>query len=381
MKPFLLLFVGLIFLTNLWGQKSDYATCNGSVSISANAVYRLNFLGKSKHDQLNLFGYAKEDSVSTNTIWLNYTPATSGELSLQIQSCKTPLSIYILECPTENVCQKIKEKEANLLFHESIPATNQTTKFPNLFLPEGKTYYFAFNTKKNSRDSLVLKLGFEAKTETGEKIVDSVLLDMAHIYGAPIYHLILIDEQTKLPVTARIYLSEAGNLDGTYRASHLYLNNTKKLKATIRLDAQGYFSKDLFLHKIDGSRDTYDTIALTSLSKGSTAKLDDINFVGGLAIILDESLPKLKRLKDFLVLNGGIAIEIQGHVNGEGKNNLSAQRLSKKRAEKIIRYLIDNGVDSRRLSAVGFGNTKPIFTDPKDDNEREANRRVEIQIN
>jgi len=114
MKPFLLLFVGLIFLTNLWGQKSDYATCNGSVSISANAVYRLNFLGKSKHDQLNLFGYAKEDSVSTNTIWLNYTPATSGELSLQIQSCKTPLSIYILECPTENACQKIKEKEANL---------------------------------------------------------------------------------------------------------------------------------------------------------------------------------------------------------------------------------------------------------------------------
>ena len=103
--------------------------------------------------------------------------------------------------------------------------------------------------------------------------------------------------------------------------------------------------------------------------------------MGGLAIILDESLPKLKRLKDFLVLNGGIAIEIQGHVNGEGKNNLSAQRLSKKRAEKIMRYLVDNGVDSRRLSAVGFGNTKPIFTDPKDDNEREANRRVEIQIN
>ena len=55
--------------------------------------------------------------------------------------------------------------------------------------------------------------------------------------------------------------------------------------------------------------------------------------------------------------------------------------MSKKRAEKIMRYLIDNGVDSRRLSAVGFGNTKPIFIDPKDDNEREANRRVEIQIN
>ncbi len=368
-------------MTNLWGQKSDYANCSGSVSISANALYRLNFLGKSKHDQSNLYGYAKEDSATTNTIWLNFSPVTSGDLSLQILGCHTPLSIYILDCPTENSCDKIEDKEANLLFHESILATNLTTKFSHLFLPEGRSYYFAFNTKKNSKDSLVVKLGFEAKTEAGDKIVDSVLLDLAHIYGAPIYHLIIIDEQSKMPVSARIYLSEAGSLDGTYRASHLYLNNTKKLKATIRIDAQGYFSKDLTLHKIDGSHDTFDTIVLTSLSKGSTAKLDDINFVGGLAIILDESMPKLKRLKDFLVLNGGIAIEIQGHVNGEGKNNLSAQRLSKKRAEKIMRYLIDNGVNARRLSAVGFGNTKPVFTDPKDDNEREANRRVEIQIN
>ena len=100
-----------------------------------------------------------------------------------------------------------------------------------------------------------------------------------------------------------------------------------------------------------------------------------------MAVIADEALPKLKRLKDFLLLNPTISIEIQGHVNEEGKNSLSAYRLSKKRAEKIMKYLITKGIDAKRLKAVGFGNSKPLFESPIDDIQREANRRVEIKVN
>ena len=100
-----------------------------------------------------------------------------------------------------------------------------------------------------------------------------------------------------------------------------------------------------------------------------------------MAVIADEALPKLKRLKDFLLLNPTISIEIQGHVNEEGKNSMSAHRLSKKRAEKIMKYLITKGIDAKRLKAVGFGNSKPLFESPIDDSQREANRRVEIKVN
>ena len=191
----------------------------------------------------------------------------------------------------------------------------------------------------------------------------------------------MVDEKTNKPVVSRIYISSTGDLDGAYKASDLRINNTKNLNANIRIDAEGYFSKDLLKHKVVGNISSHDTIRLVAITSGTIAKLDDINFIGGLSIISDESIPKLKRLKDFLALNPSISIEIQGHVNDEGKNSMSSQRLSKKRAQKIMLYLVQNGINSERLKAIGFGNSKPLYENPTDDNQREANRRVEIKIN
>jgi len=46
-----------------------------------------------------------------------------------------------------------------------------------------------------------------------------------------------------------------------------------------------------------------------------------------------------------------------------------------------MKYLITKGIDAKRLKAVGFGNSKPLFENPIDDSQREANRRVEIKVN
>jgi hypothetical protein len=43
-------------------------------------------------------------------------------------------------------------------------------------------------------------------------------------------------------------------------------------------------------------------------------------------------------------------------------------------------FLIESGIDSKRLTAIGFGNSKPVYLDPKDALQKEANRRVEILI-
>jgi len=42
-------------------------------------------------------------------------------------------------------------------------------------------------------------------------------------------------------------------------------------------------------------------------------------------------------------------------------------------------YLINNGVDARRLSAVGYGETNPI-TDNESDESMEKNRRIEFNV-
>ena len=60
---------------------------------------------------------------------------------------------------------------------------------------------------------------------------------------------------------------------------------------------------------------------------------------------------------------------------------MKSKRLSKKRAKSVLIYLINAGISKDRLSARGFGFTNPVYAHPKNEMEKEANRRVEVLIN
>ena len=371
----------LVICLNSIAQKTDISKCRGSVLVNGNISYSLNFLGNKKFDELNLFGYCNFPNISNNYIWLNFSPSSFGNLNIEFSNAPDSLMIFIFECKMPNPCEEIINKTANLIVCHYRRNKDANSQIKPIFVNQNSTYFIAFNTKKGSRSAVDFRLKFDKSTSTGEYLEDSLSLNLVSRYDKAIYSLHLVDEKTNKPVVSRIYISSTGDLDGAYKASDLRINNTKNLNANIRIDAEGYFSKDLLKHKIVGNMSSHDTIRLVAITSGTIAKLDDINFIGGLSIISDESIPKLKRLKDFLALNPSISIEIQGHVNDEGKNSMSSQRLSKKRAQKIMLYLVQNGIKSERLKAIGFGNSKPLYENPTDDDQREANRRVEIKIN
>ena len=80
-------------------------------------------------------------------------------------------------------------------------------------------------------------------------------------------------------------------------------------------------------------------------------------------------------------LNTNVSIEIEGHVNGpRQKNSSDYQELSEERALAVKSYLIEKGIDTKRIKSKGYGNTKMLFPDPKSETEMTANRRVEIKI-
>ena len=81
-----------------------------------------------------------------------------------------------------------------------------------------------------------------------------------------------------------------------------------------------------------------------------------------------------------MVINPEVAIEIQGHVNLLGKNTSGAKHLSKKRAKRVRKFLVANGIDKHRISVIGFGNSKMIYPKAESEEEKQANRRVEIRI-
>jgi outer membrane protein OmpA-like peptidoglycan-associated protein len=81
-----------------------------------------------------------------------------------------------------------------------------------------------------------------------------------------------------------------------------------------------------------------------------------------------------------MALNSDVNIEIQGHVFLIGDNGLASQKLSEARAKRVMAYLVDNGINKNRMTAVGYGNTRPIYPTPKFAYEEQANRRVEILV-
>tara|TARA_R110002050_G_scaffold243115_2_gene379546 strand:- start:42187 stop:43506 length:1320 start_codon:yes stop_codon:yes gene_type:complete len=69
---------------------------------------------------------------------------------------------------------------------------------------------------------------------------------------------------------------------------------------------------------------------------------------------------------------------VEGHTDSVGSDKLN-QRLSDSRANSVKEYLIKNGIDAFRLSALGYGEAKPIDSN-KTRKGRANNRRVEINL-
>jgi outer membrane protein OmpA-like peptidoglycan-associated protein len=54
--------------------------------------------------------------------------------------------------------------------------------------------------------------------------------------------------------------------------------------------------------------------------------------------------------------------------------------LSRRRAEAVMQFLIEAGVNAERLDAQGFGKTQPIVENASNRDERAQNRRVEFRL-
>lgn len=123
-------------------------------------------------------------------------------------------------------------------------------------------------------------------------------------------------------------------------------------------------------------------VKLKPLAVGLSTDVRDITFLGDQTSIYYKSKPTLAEIKEFLDLNSSVKIAIVGHVNGPDNRKSSKfyQKASEERAQAVLDYLLELGVDKLRLEVQGRGNTQMLFPDPKTDWQNEANRRVEILI-
>jgi outer membrane protein OmpA-like peptidoglycan-associated protein len=103
-----------------------------------------------------------------------------------------------------------------------------------------------------------------------------------------------------------------------------------------------------------------------------------IFFVRAKATIEDISLPELDRVVAVLESDPTLRLRIEGYTDSEGTDEREL-KLSNRRAEAVMRYMMKQGIAVTRLDFIGYGKAKPIATNDTDEG-RAKNRRVEMVL-
>ncbi len=105
---------------------------------------------------------------------------------------------------------------------------------------------------------------------------------------------------------------------------------------------------------------------------------DAVLFETSSAVIAPEFEPLLNQGLALLTIRPAAKFVFVGHTDSRGSDDFNL-RLSQRRAEALVRWYIDRGIDSSRLIALGLGETEPIASDDTPEG-RQMNRRIEVTI-
>jgi OOP family OmpA-OmpF porin len=127
----------------------------------------------------------------------------------------------------------------------------------------------------------------------------------------------------------------------------------------------------------DGCPDSGDPRVI--YEEGKFKILDTVKFEHGSAEISEESYSLLDQVALTMKANPEVKkIRVEGHTDDTGPSDTN-QELSEARANAVRDYLVRKGVDSRRLSAKGYGEDRPLEAGTSDA-IRAKNRRVEFVV-
>ena len=119
-------------------------------------------------------------------------------------------------------------------------------------------------------------------------------------------------------------------------------------------------------------------IKLKNIDIGSKIALRNVFFKSGKSEVQIDSYPELDRLIQLMIDVPTLKIELSGHTDNIGNEEYNLN-LSQRRADAVRTYLTSRGVDKNRVTAVGYGITRPIESNDNADG-RASNRRTEFEI-
>lgn len=387
---FFLCFSSLGFSQSAFFSSECIADCSGATGIIYPGVYSLQFAdSKGKVDDLAAYSSLQKISEK-NSLWCYFIAPCDGELSVEAIIKTGTLQMIAFQNDEDDLCiglQKGSTEIKRIIDQQSSKKVglsvnvDESNLYP-LTIKKDQKVMFLFNTQEKGKPTLDFSLKFErsdANINAEEKTKLVKELDARINAAKPVLNIKVRDAETGNPIVANIEVNGIKKLNALYNGSDFLFDIDKSGLIDVKCDAPGYFFSDR-REEISSHDNRELTIWLEPLRKGKSLRLDDIEFQSGTSTLTLAAEQRLQRLRDFLALNSGIKIEIQGHVHSTGENCFAAQKLSEARAKRVYLFLDENGIDRNRMSSVGYGNTKPIYENPKFSHEEQANRRVEINV-
>jgi len=118
--------------------------------------------------------------------------------------------------------------------------------------------------------------------------------------------------------------------------------------------------------------------SLVAVRKDRIEIKQQIRFATNKSKILKASFPLLNQVSAALHDSPQLKIQIEGHTDNVGAKSKN-QKLSQARADSVMAYLIDHGIEADRLTAIGFGSSHPIASNSTKAGKA-LNRRVEFKF-
>ncbi|MBI2281158.1 MAG: PD40 domain-containing protein [Bacteroidetes bacterium] len=202
----------------------------------------------------------------------------------------------------------------------------------------------------------------------------------------------ITDIHGKVPKIIEIIVTdnETGELVGIYHSNsktgeYLFILPSGK-NYNITHESEGYLFQSVNMDVTQNKKYYFsqNTIQLEPIAVGSKVVLNNIFFDFDKATLRNISNVELSKLYKLLTKNPGMVVEISGHTDSKGSEEYNVQ-LSEERAQSVVNYLIEKGINKNQMVAKGYGKSDPaannINADGSDNPEnRQLNRRAELKI-
>jgi OmpA-OmpF porin, OOP family len=216
-----------------------------------------------------------------------------------------------------------------------------------------------------------LQEGIKISPDTAQKLPE---VNTVKVYGR------VTNSKTDEVVTAQIeFISQDRRIETISSPDGYNVSVPATGDYNVQIEAHGFVStlERLDIHSYE-SNELEMNFKLQPVELGIRVNLKNVLFPQTKADILPESYPELDMVVNFLKSNPTVKIELSGHTDNRGIHSDNV-KLSHQRVAKVKDYLVEHGIDSKRITGKGYGGTRPIASNDTEESRR-MNRRVEFTI-